>query len=1308
MSLERARGIISGNPLKTRMATTVSQPTLVFSEDEEEKKKENESKRRIALQAAKNFLTGKTTIFGALSAVRNYDNEQLSSSLIGEETVAPKLTDVFKLGPSVSKFARERAIKDTLQTLKSPTFKDNEDAVRMILDLEPGGMSQEPDVTRETFSGLKKMFQTVTPMTPAPAAPITGREAAAVVTSPIRIIPAELARFAIGFGLESTESDLSFSPGSFNQQLFLGKQDFRRISRSDDLYGETFKLVNDLTGKAGFSEDASRNTAMAGVMLMGLALENPFMSLGGRVSKEALETSMKKLLTQEVGEDVVSSLDSVIKTQSERILQLPVDQRHQAASEFILDIKAGKAQDLALVDQVFKDSLPQKAKPLVPRAPESIEEPGAIRSLQTPRGVKARRGLEVGEEGKPYDSVYSEVDDIVKEPIKPLVPGAGDLDDAKAFGRFRESMGRWWVNTREFFDDDFKRVRDLVKDANNKVTEASNPYDAEILFHGRVGARIENVSKEIKNLDIDILNSAKKLDVLDTDLRRMLDEFLVVRHAPERNAALGDGAAGIKTATAEARMNKILASPQADEVVRLAQTLERLNTQTLDILLEGEVISKELYQQLRKKYKHHVPLNRILDDTVDIGGAISGRTLDVKGTGIKRAKGSKREIADVTANIATNVEQAIIRAEKNRVDLATLQFARDNKHLDLFTEVKPKAIGKRFDDSIILQEIRDPQVLHLREKGKPVFLRIEDPKLAMVLRGISRQKLDGVMRMISAITRMWAGLHTRFNPEFAFSNKVRDLQEAVTYAMSKGGFGVGSAAKIPLRDPASMKSVVDWVRGLDTEGAKLYEQMRLDGGTTGGMSLSTRKAVEMNIDKLRRLNRSNPRKAAQKAIEVIDNWNTVFEDSTRLSVYKTALEQGASRKRAAGLAKEASVNFNKMGKGGPVINALYIFSNASIQGSVKMLRAMKNPKVAGTVLTGMMGSVMAVNEWNDRVDPNWRNHVKKWDRMNGLNVVIPSKDSPSGFTYFTIPISWGLKPIKVAADSAYDAISGEEQDIKDVMGSILSSVIEGYNPIGGTDLMSAVTPSILDVPLDVSRNQTWYGGMIKPDWDKDLPDSMRYFDSLEDKATGRASIAVANGLSGLGIEMSPANINYAFEQYIGGVGRAASKFLNAIDKIAEGEDVPLAEAPFTSRFFREVSGEQMSAEDPFAKRVQELATEQSVERAQLKRDAENAWVQLKNTDSLERDAAWNQLVQTDPDLARKIKEVAAQEKLGLTYLDRDILSLGVTNGKRATAIFEQMSRIEGVEKKKEYWAELVEKKIITKAVAEQLRELLAE
>src|ERR1041385_933143 len=338
--------------------------------------------------------------------------------------------------------------------------------------------------------------------------------------------------------------------------------------------------------------------------------------------------------------------------------------------------------------------------------------------------------------------------------------------------------------------------------------------------------------------------------------------------------------------------------------------------------------------------------------------------------------------------------------------------------------------------------------------------------------------------------------------------------------------------------------------------------------STGGLGLSTRAQTELNIDKIFNTASSRPRQAAQKLVQYVDNWNTIFEDSTRLTIYKAALARGLSKDRAAFLAKEASINFNRMGKGGPVINALWMFSNASIQGSTKMLRAMKDPKVAAAVATAVGGSVAAISEWNDRVDPKWRDHVTDWDRMNSLPVMLPTQDGSA--RYLSIPVSWGLKPILVMTNAAYDALSGQDVDPKHALGDVLSSVVDAYNPAGGTDAASAITPTIGDIANDIRANKSWSGAKIRPDSDPYAPKDIQYFSSLKETGQGQLAIEAAKKTKdATGILISPADINYVLDQFEGGAGRSIKKTANLLYGFASGDVPPADEWPFVSRFLRE-------------------------------------------------------------------------------------------------------------------------------------------
>lgn len=740
----------------------------------------------------------------------------------------------------------------------------------------------------------------------------------------------------------------------------------------------------------------------------------------------------------------------------------------------------------------------------------------------------------------------------------------------------------WYTRLREAVDDDWRRVKQLVDDPKTVVTKDGDPYQAEILSHGRMGTRVEEAWGDVAAIDRDLVITARGARVSPQDMQADVDAYLHARHAPERNATLGDGAAGLTTVDAQSELARIAALPHGAEVVRLADKLQEINNRTLDVLRDGGLITDELYESLRNKYQHHVPLNRIMADAEEVVSAIAGRSMDVRSSGIRAAHGSQRQVADITANIVTNYEQAIVRAEKNRVNLATLEFARNNPQLDLFSESRPRAIGMEFDGvtPVMKQRANDLQTLSLFENGKAIDLRIKDPGLALALKGIGRERVTGIFRVAQTFTRFMANLATRFNPDFFAPNKIRDLQEVFVYLFSQKDIGVTGATKTLARDVASWKDVIDGIRGADTAGARLYQQMRRDGGTTGGLGLSSRKAVEIQIEEIRRLNRSAPRMAARKLVQYLDALNQIFEDSSRLSVYKTALEKGVGRERAAQLAKESSINFNKFGRFGPQVNALYMFSNASIQGTAKMARAMKNPKVAGTVTLAIGAAVGGTAEWNDRIDPDWRTKVPKFDRLSTLPIVLPPSED-GAFNYIKIPVSWGIKPLKVAWDYAMDAYAEKSNATPgEAVAETAKASVEAVNPLGGTDALSAATPTALDLPVDIGRNRAWHGGMIGPDpaWDETMPESQRYFRNLPNSLTGRLAVETTNELSERGIEVSPADLKYAVDTLGGGSGRFATKVINTMTAIGKGEAPDVNELPFISRFVESVPPERMEAQ----------------------------------------------------------------------------------------------------------------------------------
>lgn len=98
--------------------------------------------------------------------------------------------------------------------------------------------------------------------------------------------------------------------------------------------------------------------------------------------------------------------------------------------------------------------------------------------------------------------------------------------------------------------------------------------------------------------------------------------------------------------------------------------------------------------------------------------------------------------------------------------------------------------------------------------------------------------------------------------------------------------------------------------------------------------------------------------------------------------------------------------------------------------------------------------------------------------------------------------------------------------------------------------------------------------------------------------------------------------------------------------------------------------------------------------------------QLNNLPSDEAADIFDKIIQGNPDLADKIKDVVKERQKGITAKDKDLKAKGVASGDRALAVKEELDKLETDEEKAKLWDEYVYKGIITKEVSRQLKNLI--
>jgi len=271
--------------------------------------------------------------------------------------------------------------------------------------------------------------------------------------------------------------------------------------------------------------------------------------------------------------------------------------------------------------------------------------------------------------------------------------------------------------------------------------------------------------------------------------------------------------------------------------------------------------------------------------------------------------------------------------------------------------------------------------------------------------------------------------------------------------------------------------------------------------------------------------------------EYVEASNEAVESATRLSAYKAAKDAGMSKERAAQLAKNLTINFNKKGNWGSALNSLYLFANAGIQGSTKMISAMvKSPKIR-KIAAGIVATSYGLNEMNHAI--NAEEYKKIDDSIKDRNYIFMM---PNG-NYIKVPLPYGYNILKVMGDVMFETTRGQKTPT-DSMKRLAMASNEAFNPLSSGSFNQTISPTFFDPFVQAAENKNWFGGPIKPE---NLPfgpqrkESDLYFGSVRptskkitnwiNKATG------GNDLEAGFADVSPELLDHFLDFTTGGAGR---------------------------------------------------------------------------------------------------------------------------------------------------------------------------
>ena len=717
-----------------------------------------------------------------------------------------------------------------------------------------------------------------------------------------------------------------------------------------------------------------------------------------------------------------------------------------------------------------------------------------------------------------------------------------------------------------------------LKEIQEKVGDVPEEQDAYMFFQNMIGrstSKIEKVRRDFYEGKNSFLKRLKK-EEFDLD---SLGEYLYAKHSKERIKAMKEKGSEKGSGMDIKTTNAILKKYRGTGMDKFAKEFyKNITKKALDIRLQAGLINKEQHANLTNLYKNYVPLKGTIEDSNF--SYVPGQGFSVSSTGIMSAFGRESRAQNPATQALIDLESAIVLSEKNRAMQSLYKFLEANPHSAWSLSGRKHTVVKGALDEngeIILKkkDLAENQS-SVYFDGKQKVITIKDIALN---RAVKRLGATGVNRYAQMYQTYFRAINTQLSPEFIVTNFTRDLQTALVHLGSEQGAKV--SAKITKDVPKAMGSIWANIRNEDfKEGswASLYQEYKDRGGKVGWMDFKTLEEKTSDIERsLERYNKAGKTKEALFQIgQFISDVNEVVENGIRLATFKNLVEAGVSRDKAVQFSKDLTVNFNRKGEMGSIINSIWAFSNAGIQGTNRIYRALthKSPKVRKKALglvTGIVGTgflMSMLNRWNN---PDEWEQFTPYDKTQYFMYMLPQGKSIS------IKLPYGYNFFYALGTILESTVNG---DVRKQEGfyQLLNSAVGAFSPISGGSFGQAISPTLLEPVGKIVENKNFTGAPlanINP-FGARKPRSQEYFQTVRP-----ASKWIANWLNTFGggsetkqggagwLDWNPEFLDSIWDSYTGSVGKFTGNTFNLGVSLFQGKLPEQENTPILRQFFRE-------------------------------------------------------------------------------------------------------------------------------------------
>lgn len=563
------------------------------------------------------------------------------------------------------------------------------------------------------------------------------------------------------------------------------------------------------------------------------------------------------------------------------------------------------------------------------------------------------------------------------------------------------------------------------------------------------------------------------------------------------------------------------------------QQVKSASDALLGLSVNYGLISPELAQHLNDIYPNYVPFQRVFDvleKEESSGGRRAVASLSRQDV-FRKFEGSDRPVENPLGSILKKVEDVFVQGERNLAGRTLAEYRNLPGFNEIIRELPPGRSAKN-------------TFSFLDEGEKRTF---EVPKeIADAAKNLNSQQLGIVMSALSLPVRVFKLGTTGINPVFAAKNIIRDLWS--TIVQSPNTYAAMTAMPRALFEAVGHGDLYDQVNragGMQTSYDLLRnEPMQTVERIRSGRSVPSK--IKYLID--------NPLKAPGEMIRAIEDTVGRTEEFGRIqnfiAGFEDAVKQGLPPEEAitqgARYARETTANFARKGEYGSVINALWPYFNANIQGVRGFVRALRRAPAETAIKWGVavatpVTAAVLWNLWDEKRREAWED-IPEYEKENNIIVLPPDpqKDEKGRWNAIRIPLQPGIGKATSLIRRPLEALNGQDPVAFAEMARAFLAPVTPIDPEGGT-LASNATPLIARPLLEARLNKNFYTSQpIVPERLLNLVPELQYT-----KNTSRAAIQLGELLGA-----SPMNVDHVLRGY---GGEVASNLVNAYDRFPTGD-----------------------------------------------------------------------------------------------------------------------------------------------------------